>query len=174
MKEYYFGDMDNVVDYSNLRASFLHEKDYSIAHKNLVIPCHDIMIEYQSGILLVERCRPPAKGQLYPIGGRIQRGISTYSSLEIKALEECNLELTDVRQVGLVRTFFSEDPFNHGRGTDTIVIMYVGKGYGKLRLDENHQKPVIVTPLKYTLEFRRSLHPYVLDFMDIAIELVGS
>jgi len=76
MKEYH-EENGRTVDISKLKAPFMPEKDYIQANKGLVTICHDIILEYNGGALLVTRDNYPAKGLLFPIGGRVKRGMKT-------------------------------------------------------------------------------------------------
>ena len=80
--------------------------------------------------------------------------------------------MEDLKYVGVCRTFFKTDPFGHGNGTDTFNVMYFGRGKGKLKLNDLHEKPIIVKPSDYTEAFRKSLHPYIRDFIDMAMQLL--
>ena len=170
MKDY----KDYIEDATALRrlqSSPLPRSDYCLAHANLVIPCHDIMIQYGEGILLVKRENDPGRGQFFPIGGRIQKGVPTEESMRQKVKEECGLELTHLEVLGFGRTIFKDDPFGHGKGTDTFDIMYFGIGKGTLKLDVLHSSPLIVTSKNFnTVE--KTLHPYVRDFVEKALKLV--
>lgn len=167
MNEYLI-DQGKKVSLNKLKVGLMSKKEYSLAHQNLVIACHDIVIEYQGGLLLVTRDNLPAKGQLWPIGGRILRGISVIDSLRKKVKEECNLELKEIKELGWARTCFNTDPFGHDRGTDTIAVMFYGKGKGQLKLDGLHKNPRIIRPAEY-IKLRATLHPYVQEMMDKAI-----
>lgn|SRR3989339_690773 len=160
------------VSWKKLNTGLMSKKDYSLAHQYLVIACHDIIIEYHGGILLVVRDNLPAKDQLWPIGGRILRGMSIIDSLKKKVKEECNLEVTDIKELGWGRTGFNTDPFNHGKGTDTISIMYYGKGTGQLRLNKLHKNPTIIKKSEYTPKLRATLHPYVREMIDKALSYI--
>lgn len=160
------------VDLKRLESGIMNKNDYIKAHSQLVIPCHDVFINYKNGILLVKRNNLPAKGILWPIGGRIKRGIATEASLAKKVKEECNLELQDLQYLDVARTFFQTDPFDHNKGTDTLNLIYFGKGKGDLRLDDLHEEPTMISLKHYTQDFRKTLHPYVRDFMDLVISWV--
>lgn len=171
MKEYKVDFKEN-EDTSLLQAPLMPLDEYVTAHKGLVITCHDIIIQYKDGALLIRRNVYAPKDILWPIGGRIKRGMRIEDSLREKVKEECNLELEDITELGHARVFFKTEPFKHGKGTDNIVFMFFGRGKGKLKLDQFHRDPTIISPDKYTPEFRKDLHPYVRDFMDMAIKLV--
>ncbi|MBI4010655.1 MAG: NUDIX domain-containing protein [Candidatus Aenigmarchaeota archaeon] len=171
MKEYKvnFGKSDGI---NLLKAPLMPLNEYISAHKGLVIPCHDIILQYNGGLLLVRRNVYSPKDILWPLGGRIKRGMHIEDSLREKVKEECNLELEGIVGLGHVRMFFMTEPFNHGKGTDNIIFMFFGIGKGELKLDKDHRDPTTVLPKDYTQEFRKDLQPYVRDFMDLAIKLV--
>ncbi|MFH1211060.1 MAG: hypothetical protein V1645_04045 [archaeon] len=160
------------VDLKRLEAGILPRKQYEIAHAGTSIACHDIFIEYKGGIILGRRATPPDKGGFWPIGGRIKRGVKTEESLREKVREEASLRLEDITEIGTARTFLQTDPFGHGKGTDTTIIVHYGRGMGELRLNELNTNYRIITPQEYTKEFRKGLHSYVRDFMDIAIKKI--
>ncbi len=171
MKEYSF-ENNHEIDINNLKGHFIPREEYGYIHENTIRSCHDVFIEYEGGILFVKRKDFPVKGIPWVLGGGIQRGIYVINSLKNKVREECNLQLEDIKELGSARTFFETDPFGHSKGTDTINFVYFARGRGRLELNKDHYDPFIVSPEKYTEEFRQSLHPYVRDFMDIAIKLI--
>ncbi len=154
-----------------LVSGIINKEEYARIHGASIIACHDIFIEYKGGILLVQRDNIPAKGYLWPVGGRIQRGIPTEESLRKKAFAECNLNITDLTYLGTGRTLFPTDPFGHGKGTDTLNIVYFGRGKGTLKLDKMHTSPILCTSQNYP-QLRKALHPYVQEFMDQAVRLL--
>lgn len=173
-KEYRF-ENGHEVDTSRLIAGGNLPLDLWVQiHQSVPIPTHDIAIEYEGGILLVNRDNVPAKDILWIMGGRMERGISTEESLRRRVKKECGLELEDpIKYLGVTREYWETDPFGHGKGTDTIGFIYFGKGRGKLALDHLHSKPIILTPEKYTAEFRRELHPRISYALDMAVPLIG-
>ena len=164
MKEY---SIENgLVDRERLTSRSMPLERYEQTHKGTVIVCHDVFVQYHKGILLVRRENEPAKGFLWPLGGRIQRGLTLSESLEKRVRKESNLELGEVVELGIARTYFQTDPFHHGKGTDSIIIVHWARGYGELKLDKLHSHPHILTKKVYD-NVRGNLHPYVVDFMDI-------
>ncbi len=147
-------------------------KLYQKIHQNAVIVCHDVFVEYGGSIFVVQRDNYPAKDQIWVPGGRAKRGILTIESLKEKTEEETGLQLEGPRFLGIARTYFQTDPFNHGRGTDTINLVYFAKGAGDVGLDKLHSNPFYITPQNYDSK-KASLHPYLIPFMDKAIQLVG-
>jgi ADP-ribose pyrophosphatase YjhB (NUDIX family) len=171
MKEYYV-ENGRLTNINKLKTPRIPRSQYKDIHKRIVRPCHDIIIEYKGGALLVIRKDYPVKNILWPIGGGIERGMSIKDSLRKRVKEECNLDLENITELGCARTFFKTDPFGHGKGTDTINFMYFGRGKGRLKLDKSHTSPNIILPKQYTQEFKKTLHPYVRDFMDLVIPLI--
>ena len=170
MKEY-FWEAGEKIDLKKLKTGFIPQREYILAHRNLSIFCHDVIIEYQGGILMIERDNEPMKGERWIIGGRVERGLTTEESLKIKTKKECGLDLHDIKYLGSARIFNSGDPFRHGRGTDAPVFVYFAHGSGELNLDNLHKKPAIVTKERYK-KIRAGLHPYIQDFIDEAIKLI--
>ena len=158
------------VDEKILISDFMPAEEYVTAHRGLVIFCHDIFISYNGGILLVKRKLEPAKNELWPIGGRVLRGMSVARSAARKTKEETGLHLKTVKMMGIARTYFGSDPFGHGKGVDTINAVLYGVGEGELKLDDLHEKPVIIKPEDYTPELKSKLSPYVNDYLKIAIK----
>jgi len=172
MKEYRV-ENGKSVDLGKLKAKLMARKDYAIAHEGLIIACHDVFIGYEGGILLIKRHIFPAINILWPLGGRIQRGMPIEESLKQRIWDESHLRLDNVKELGVGRTFWETAPFPHGKGTDTLNVVFYARGCGELKLDKNHDEPTIVSPGDYTPRFRKGLHPYVRDYMDKAIPLVG-
>ena len=100
-----------------------------------------------------------------------------------KALEECGLELANLINLGISRTTFQTDPFGHGKGTDSLNVVYFAVGKGRLKLDKLHKNPAIIIPkgtkieeirkyvesIEYTDTLKENLEPYVRDFLELAI-----
>jgi len=153
------------VNLNKLEANFLEKDIYKAAHEGLVIACHDVFINYDGKILLVYRDNFPAKNHLWPIGGRLLKGVPAEFSLRKKVYDECGLFLEDIKFLDVDRTLFKTDPFNHGKGTDSLNLVYYAKGSGKIKLDDLHKEPTLVGIGEY-LSLRKSLHPYVKQHMD--------
>lgn len=126
------------VDLKKLVSGFMPTDLFKQYHRDSVISCHDIFVQYNGGILLVKRKGDPAKGNLWPLGGKMDKGVPTEESLRDKVREESGLELYDLADLGHDRTFFNTDPFGHGHGTDSVNIVYFGRGKGSINLNKLH------------------------------------
>ncbi len=156
-----------------LRAEFIPDDVYKKIQEYTVIACHDVFIQTaigdKSGILLVKRLREPAKNVMWPIGGRILRGLSVEESLQKKVLEECGLILTNIEYLGVARTTFHDEIYGHGHGSDTLNLFYWARGKGEVTLNPLHDKPTIVTKENYKTE-RDTFVSYVRGCLDIILE----
>lgn len=165
-KEYATEDKKS-VNLDNLKIGFVPKEDFVKIHKNSILVCADILIKYKGGFLLVKRDNVPALGEYWAIGGRIQRGMSTEDGVRIKAKEECNLELKNLKLLNITRSYWKTDPFGHGKGTDTVNFMYFAEGIGEIKLDNLHSNPLILTQELFK-KMKHSLHPYIIDFIEMA------
>lgn len=161
---------NGIVDLALLKADLMPLDSYKEAHQALVISCHDIMVflEEKKSWLLIHRNNKPATDILWPLGGRIIRGMATLDSAIQKVREESQLEITDIEEVGYARTFFQTDPFGHGHGTDTLNVLLVARAKGEISLNALHESPTFIGRNDFTPEFQEKLHPYVKDFFDLA------
>ena len=172
------------VDLADLIAKPMIPELYSAAHRSLPIICHDAFLGYQDGILLIERKEHPAKNEIWPIGGRLKRGIGIERSLAMKVEEETSLRIRSPQFLGLARHYFRTDPFLHGRGTDTPSMVFYADASGELDLSAEHGRPYVIMPTdsnppkkwpngvairRYTQGLRKELHPYVGDFLPLAL-----
>ena len=106
---------------------------------------------------------------MWPLGGRLTRGIAVEQSAKEKIAKESGLEISKLQFLGVARTLFDTDPFNHGRGTDTLNLMYLAEGRGEVKLDELHKSPTWFTREEYEGGLRATLHPYVVELIDRAL-----
>lgn len=166
------------VDVDNLKTGFISDDVFDIIHRWSIIACADVFVEIENsdgekGILLVKRLVKPLTCEYWPLGGKIDRGEpNEIKTLKKKALKEAGLKLHDITLLGIGRTLFDTDPRGHGKGTDSRNTVYFAKSDDKINLDDIHERPIIVTPEEYP-KIKDSLHPYVRDFMDKAILMVG-
>jgi len=98
------------------------------------IPTTDIIIEYQEGIVLIERKNPPY-GLAIP-GGFSEVGLSLPDNARKEAKEETNLEIMiENEDTPMVFSDPDRDPRYH-----MISITYIAKGYGKLKAGDDAKK----------------------------------
>ena len=162
------------IDLSKLQVTKLIPKeDYTKAHENLVLTMHDVAINVDNKILLVQRDNVPIKGEFCVIGGRITKGLPIEQSLKNKVKEECGLNITNIQPFGYARTSFQTDPFGHGKGTDTVNLMFYAEGTGNLKLDSLHSKPLLISKKEFETEWKPKLHPYVQEILDKAFKVMN-
>ncbi|MBD3347756.1 MAG: NUDIX domain-containing protein [Candidatus Eisenbacteria bacterium] len=119
------------------------------------VPTVDIIIEYEGGIVLVERRNPP-HGWALP-GGFVDYGESVESAAAREAREETGLELRDLRQFHV----YSEP----GRDCrmHTMTTVFTARGVGKLMAaDDARSAKVFSDELPETMAFdhRRIIEDY--------------
>lgn len=166
-KEYNTEDKKS-VDIEKLKAEFMSNASYSNAHSHLPIICADVLIRFNEGFLLVKRENYPVKDEIWCVGGRVLRGVSTIDSIKRIAKRECGIDIENLNLIGIARLFLQTDPFNHGKGVDTPTFMFTGDGKGTIKIDNLHSSPMILKKENYTKKFRNGLHPYMKDFLDLA------
>ncbi|MEO0898203.1 MAG: hypothetical protein AAFY71_17460 [Bacteroidota bacterium] len=173
MKEYAIEHRPFQID--DLTAPLLPLAVYQQAHEGMVIACHDVMIylEDREAWLLIMRKNNPAQDFLWPLGGRLLRGMSTEESIRNRVRKESKLELYDVEIVGQARTYFHTDPFGHGKGTDTLNVLLCAKAKGEIELDNLHEHPTFIQKQDYTPSFIASLHVYVQDLFELGWAYIG-
>lgn len=169
--------MNNIDEFNTTPIEIPHgqklsQEEYERAHEYLVVACHDVFILHSKGILLVKRLVEPAKDQFWPVGGRLLKGVPLEKSLQIKAKDECGLDISSIANIGSSRTIFDTDPFGHGCGTDTLNIIYTAIGDGVIQLNSLHTDYIIVTKDNYTPELKAQLHPYVNKYLEISLNLL--
>ena len=167
MNEYAFENNHEVV-VSSLQTGFVPDDEFSVAHRTMCFVCHDVLIHVNGKYLLVTRDNNPGKGILWPLGGRVLRGVAAEESLRDKVRKEAGMELANIRFLGVARTLFETDPWGHSRGTDTLNLMYVADGKGEVKLDHLHFEPRWIDEIE-ARTLRDSLHPYVVEMIDKAI-----
>jgi ADP-ribose pyrophosphatase YjhB (NUDIX family) len=158
---------DHDIDTTALQTGFVADEEFSIAHKTMCFVCHDVLVRVGDKYLLVNRDNVPAKDILWPLGGRVQRGVAAEESLKNKVRKEAGLELENIRFLGVARTLFETDPWGHGKGTDTLNLMYAADGTGDVQLDQLHSEPRWLGEEEFQ-EAKAQLHPYVVEMLEKA------
>jgi 8-oxo-dGTP diphosphatase len=98
------------------------------------VPATDIIIEYNNGIVLIERKNPPL-GLAIP-GGFAEHGLTLEENAVKEAKEETGLDVV-IENMG--RPFVFSNPDRDPRG-HILSIAYFGKGYGDLRAGDDAKK----------------------------------
>jgi 8-oxo-dGTP diphosphatase len=104
------------------------------------VPTADIVIEYEGGIVIIERAGDPP-GYALP-GGHVDYGESTEAAAVREAKEETNLEIYDLKLIGV----FS-DPERDPRG-HKMSVAYSAKGKGELMAKSDAKRVHIYSPDK--------------------------
>jgi len=142
-------------------------------------PCHDIYVgSGESGILTIKRLRKPSYGERWPVGGAVYRGYPLRESIEKTLEREIGIK-TDGRpaiMLGNARILSNYDREESGIGMDsTVSVFYVeatdGLKIEDIMTDKDHTEPLFTTAEELTDDFWDSLHPYVRDFLPIAVEI---
>ena len=102
------------------------------------VPTVDVIIEYEGGIVLVERRNPPP-GWALP-GGYIDYGESAEDAAVREAREETGLDISALSQFRVY-----SDPKRDCR-MHTITIVFVARGEGKLVAGDDARRAVAVSP----------------------------
>jgi len=148
---------------------FIPDNIFQEIHKNLVVFTSDVLVYYKNGFLLMKRTKKPLMGEYFFCGGRVQKGVPLKEFLRKKIKEECGLSVGSMVFLFASREFYEEDPFEHGKGTDTCGFKYLAIGKGEINLDKNHGSYIIIKPEEYP-SMRSSLVPLVREAIDIAIK----
>jgi ADP-ribose pyrophosphatase YjhB (NUDIX family) len=157
---------------AELQTGFIPDEEYSTAHRTMCFACHDVLVHSNGKFLLVNRDNVPAKDILWPLGGRVMRGVSAEESLRNKVRKEAGIELTNIRFLGVARTLFETDPWAHDKGTDTLNLMYMADGESDIALDQLHSEPRWINAEEFKT-LRPTLHPYVIEMFEKALAQNG-
>ncbi len=98
-------------------------------HPRNPVPTVDVIIEFEGGIVLVERRNPP-RGWALP-GGFVDYGESVESAAAREAMEETGLALSGLRQFHVY-----SDPKRDCR-MHTMTTVFVARGRGELRAGDD-------------------------------------
>ncbi len=110
------------------------------------VPTVDIIIEYEGGIVLIERKNPPF-GWAIP-GGFVEEGESMESAAVREAKEETSLDV-ELKQLLYVYSHPSRDPRSH-----TVSAVFIAEGQGELSArDDAASARVVSTKLPEVMAF---------------------
>ncbi|MCX6750300.1 MAG: hypothetical protein NTZ83_02485 [Candidatus Pacearchaeota archaeon] len=165
--------------WDRLRPGFIEKDDFITAITSLPRSSHDLFpfVEYEGkkGILLIKRKIEPAKGMLWCLGGRQQRGYIMRDSLVNLIGGESHLELYDIVCLSNEPEdlFWDKDPFKHEKGVHDICTAYFARAKGELELDFRHRDSLIVTR-PVLEEIKDNLHWYVRKYTEKALDIAFS
>jgi len=125
-------------------------------HRNPV-PTVDIIIEYEGGIVLIER-RDPPPGWALP-GGFIDCGESAEKAAVREAVEETGLVLEELRQFH-VYSDPDRDPRLH-----TITTVFIARGSGRLEASDDAADARVVDPTQLPEEVAFDHREIVADYV---------
>ena len=125
-------------------------------HRNPV-PTVDIIIEYQGGIVLIERRNPPP-GWALP-GGFIDQGESAEDAAIREAREETGLTVVDLRQFH-VYSDPARDPRLH-----TITTVFVASGRGELSAADDAASARVSDPAELPEEMAFDHREIIMDYV---------
>jgi 8-oxo-dGTP diphosphatase len=126
-------------------------------HPRNPIPTVDIIIQYEGGIVLIERANPPY-GWALP-GGFIDYGESAEAAAAREAKEETSLTLEGMRQFHVY-----SDPRRDCR-MHTITIVFTAGGSGELRAADDAKRARVFLPAELPDEMAFDHRSIVEDYL---------
>jgi colanic acid biosynthesis protein WcaH len=134
------------------------------------IPCVDLLVENESGeLLLVHRANEPAMGQWWLPGGRVHFAELREAAARRKLLEECGLEGENFKEVKTVDLILPRLSGGYTHGITTIFAAKVAPG-SIVKLDEQSHQFCWKKRSSWKNEL---LHPFVADCIAL-LEAGGS
>ncbi len=159
-----------------IRPEDIKDEKYIADVTSIPRPCHDLfaLVEYENkkGILLIKRMQEPAKGLRWCLGGGQRRGYLLRESLANRIKKECNLDIYDLTCLSgePEDLFWSEDAFGHGKGVHDSATPFFAIGKGELKLDINHEDPLIVDWELFS-NIKDGLHWYIQKYTEKALNI---
>jgi ADP-ribose pyrophosphatase YjhB (NUDIX family) len=150
------------VDDDDTKAVFVKNIEGYIgymSHKGLLGPylTVDGIVEYDNGIVLIERTNPPL-GYALP-GGFVDYGETVEHAVVREIKEETNLEFSDIVLLGV-----TSDPTRDAR-FHTVSVVYYGKGSGMLRAGDDacaaHVFALDALPQEIAFDHRQLIEKYI-------------
>jgi len=97
---------------------------------NSTLYCVDILVyrlnpDKKVEILSVLRSEQPAKGQWYPIGGRILKNENEMIAAKRKVKEELGINIEIKNKIGVYREIFDSGHFDGGENLDSLSIAFL-------------------------------------------------
>lgn len=136
--------------------NFIKQELYDRILENVPIACVDIAIVANGAVLLVRRNDPPARGQLWVPGGRVEKGEMMAETARRKAREEVGIECHVGPIVHTAETIFEDGPNGIAvHSINSCFFLYPSSEQFSPRLDTHH------LDYKWVKTIPEDLHPYV-------------
>ncbi len=134
---------------------------YKKIQENIPICCVDLIIKNSKGeFLLLKRKNEPAKGQWWPVGGRVKKGESLEETAKRKAKEEAGLDVVLKKALGVGETIFKNGPFGNSVHTINIVFLAVCDKKYEVKIDNQS------SDFKWLKKADKSCNYYVKKFVE--------
>lgn len=116
-------------------------KEYREIHAKMPILCVDAVIADKGEVLLLRRNDPPDKDKWWIPGGRVRKNETLSEAVLRIVKEETGLEVLIEGVLGHLDLRFKEDPFDHGRGTHTVSLVFACSTQSReVKLGGGHSK----------------------------------
>jgi len=132
--------------------NWIPEKLYRKIQRVIPIVCVDAVVECENGVLLIKRKHYPAKDKLWVPGGRVGFGKDLKKFTIEKVREETGLTVKIEKFIGVYSLFFKKGFFGFPVHNITVCFL-VKKIGGKLKIDKNHSRAIIVKKLPKSLDW---------------------
>jgi ADP-ribose pyrophosphatase YjhB (NUDIX family) len=142
-----------------MKDNWIPEKLYREIQRSIPILCVDVVVECGGGVLLMKRKNYPAKNKFWIPGGRLKLGEGLKKFAVEKVKEETGLDVRIKKFIGVYSLIFKKGFF--GFPVHDITICFLAKKIGgKLKIDEDHSKAIIVKKLPKSLDWypRKVIH----------------
>ena len=119
----------------------------------------DAVIEYNGGIVLIERSNPPL-GWALP-GGFVDYGESLEQAVAREVKEETGLEFTNIKQLKAYSAP-GRDPRFH-----TVTVVFYGQGGGKLAADSDARNAQVLRPVDLPQEMAFDHRQIIQEYLEL-------
>ena len=128
---------------------------YDIILKNVPIVCVDIAIVRTGKVLLVRRNDPPAKGEWWFPGGRLQKNEALLACAKRKSKEETGLDGSFISIIYYGETMFNNGPDDIPVHSINFVYLMTPASGLKVKLNDS------LSEYKWIDKVNKAYHPYI-------------